>query len=87
MGHPGDCGVLPSLGSLGLMTGERANLMAQWGTASIVGMIRGVRSEAWPKNLIHAKSPPSRNSSAPACTSKRPSGVLVRKGLLTNDEV
>ncbi len=55
MGHPGDCGVLPSLESLGLMTGERANLMAQWGTASIVGMIRGVRSEAWPKNLIHAK--------------------------------
>ena len=55
MGHPGDCGVLPSLGSLGLMTGERANLMAQWGTASIVGMIRGVRSEAWPRNLIRRK--------------------------------
>ncbi len=34
-----------------MMTGERANLMAQWGTASIVGMIRGVRSEAWPRNL------------------------------------
>ena len=74
MGHPGDCGVLPSLGSLGLMTSERANLMAQWGTASIVGMIRGVRSEAWPKNLIHAKSPPSKNWFAPVFMSNRPSG-------------
>lgn len=46
MVHPGDCGVLPSLESLGLMTGGRANLMAQWGTASIVGVRRSTHFSA-----------------------------------------
>ena len=69
MGHPGDCGVPPSLKSLGLMTGERANLMAQWGTASIVGVRRGV-GEEWGMAEQEALR-----------------RVLVRKGLLTNEEV
>ena len=69
MGHPGDCGVLPSLESLGLMTGDRANVMAQWDTASIVGVRRGVDGE-WGMAEQEALR-----------------RVLVRKGVLTNEEV